>query len=652
MNKEDLIKFLESEELVELITTKLLSGVTNHVVRYPRVAFPPHVPDMVELEDMKDSMGEEEFQCLLEEGAFDPETYGLHRRDTLLTGAAVAAVICEKLWGVPAVINDVDLFYYQLNSRTGESVDSELYENIVDEQFSYRIHRNRRKGLLNLVKIIPGSDFSLRKIIDSFDLTYAKVGVILGEKKLMYTDEFVEFLLTKTMKIGALNDTDHMLTSYIRGVQKAKDFQCNFYLGDYMRDFFEENESVFKTPDFAFGAHTSRVNLRQYYNKTLDEALFVTEKRMKVWEADLNLLSPWASLVLCDEEKVKHRIRFHVPNEPWANFYGWLFRSYSKANEYAETFYSGLINVRPEIRVQNNHWFENLKAVLEGGLSSDPRFWSNLFCNKRETLSLFKESFSIKKLESLKEFLESHKEFTENNRRLVEFNYSISEMIEFYLAASKLPLYALGMIETLLQYRRNVWDREIESPRKEAVLKLIEAKNYASLAKLCEEFRMEDFKKTHLVDPTNIKPFSSWVREICDTVTLDAEGKNMRHCVAGYGNQIKTGRSRIFHLEVKGHPSTLEIHFSKETFAPRQIPEKYRTPEALKKQAMRSNLQSHFKYSINQHKAICNSIPYKGNRVMAQRLLNYLNGELTVKESKEKVRENLADYMALLVTFD
>jgi hypothetical protein len=66
---------------------------------------------------------------------------------------------------------------------------------------------------------------------------------------------------------------------------------------------------------------------------------------------------------------------------------------------------------------------------------------------------------------------------------------------------------------------------------------------------------------TPLVDPIDIEEFKykDCVTELVKPLDLKMEGEKMGHCVGGYSYNVERGESRIFHIEVDGVSSTLEI---------------------------------------------------------------------------------------------
>lgn len=687
MTKESLRALLADPTFIDSLISRLLGNQSHHIVRYPQVKLPPWTPDPNEIEIIRDSfLGDDEsFNAVLDAGELNPPEYSnhFHRRDTLLTGAALAAVINEHIHGVPAVINDVDLFYYQLNSKNQEGVSYEIYENIVDSSFNYRIVKNRRKGILNLVKIMPELDFVMEDVLRSFDLSYAKVGIVLGEKRMIYSEQFLDFLLDRNLTIAEENELDHMIPSYIRGVVKAKELGAKFYLGDYMRKMYCLHEDIFRKPGFAFRVVSHRNDIAFNFNDELDATLLVTEKRLQYWEENPDLMLPWMRLskeviieppsenilFLAELEakldpvpepsqpktKIQYKIIFSIPEEPWAQFLKWLMSEASFKETHSSVIFEHLISFYPDLKTKSESWFMRLREILESKIMMDVTEFSLELDRRNQRRELLKESFSIPKLRSLKPLLETHRELTSVTFTLLTLNYKISEIINFYLMISKLDLASLGLFESVVyQPRRNdFWGNQntAENPRFSLLYQLFEEKKWRSVPALIEKWKAEDRNKHHLTDPVFIGPFNKWVKEICDALTLTAEGKDMNHCVGGYGNAIKSGRSRIFHLNVNGNHSTIELSFAKTIHPRKKIPQKFWTAQKQGIQEKRSEDQNKYEFKINQHKARFNKTPHKSNLIMGYRLVNYLNKRLSNKTHKEKMSEEIVEFEALFRVF-
>ncbi len=88
--------------------------------------------------------------------------------------------------------------------------------------------------------------------------------------------------------------------------------------------------------------------------------------------------------------------------------------------------------------------------------------------------------------------------------------------------------------------------------------------------------------KTPLIEPIDLTEFEyvDCVKELVTDIELRAEGSRMGHCVGGYSNSIKSGKSRIFHIECNGVGSTLEIKMKYRNIWPKfGVSEKREIPE-------------------------------------------------------------------------
>lgn len=81
----------------------------------------------------------------------------------------------------------------------------------------------------------------------------------------------------------------------------------------------------------------------------------------------------------------------------------------------------------------------------------------------------------------------------------------------------------------------------------ESLYEVIEKEKLRLSQPLCEPYDLSDFK------------YKNYVSELVTPYDLKLEGSKMGHCVGGYSHSIENGESRIFHIEIDGIGSTLEI---------------------------------------------------------------------------------------------
>jgi hypothetical protein len=157
--------------------------------------------------------------------------------------------------------------------------------------------------------------------------------------------------------------------------------------------------------------------------------------------------------------------------------------------------------------------------------------------------------------------------------------------------ADKEGLYVIGLIESA------IWDYRRGDPSKlppdnaitEGWIKsLIEGYPEKNSGLLKEPEDLTDFECSH------------YFSELLTAKDLMSEGARMHHCVGGYAETVKRGKSVIFHIEAAGEPSTIEIS----------------------KSTINGTVDHLF---IKQHKGICNKEPSPFHKRRARDLVNYLN---------------------------
>lgn len=576
-----------------------------------------------------------------------PSTF--HRRDVFLTGGAVAAVILEKLKGIPAVINDIDLFYYQFTAKDNGSLYSDMYENMIEENFHFRIERVRERGLLNLVKIEPGEKFKWECVLNSFDLNYAKVGIVLAEKKLIFNQEFLDFIENRLVKVSEDSEDDFPLTTFIRGIHKAKDFKGSFYLGDSVRKYIISlRQTVFEEGVRSFKVVHDRNDLD-------DNCELVTKKRWEHWNKNPDMLLPWYSI------SGENEITLHPPKEAWFDFFTWIFaEEYQKmGSEYFwQNNYGTLSNYLCDnyefFIKQNKTYFARMKLVFSANLFPTGREWATLFNAQEEKLDMFRHDFSLNTLNNVKEFLRTHESLKKLCFHLMyDCHYSVQETLEFIQYTKGQTLTYIGMIETMGAELFDPSIRTTNSVRSKAFGQVLKNKNYDEINALLSEFYKEDLVKNILIEPLHIGPFAMMVEEVCTVPRIKEEGLNMRHCVAGYSEKVRRKECRIFHIEVDGHKSTLEVGTKIVSYPERFVQssknskanfEKYIEKQKmverkngvnaltveigatdLRARANPKNKISTVIYVEFQHKGPCNVRPNAKNLWVARKLLKYLN---------------------------
>lgn len=652
MNKKDIEKLLNSPKFIQYILDSLLKGLNHELVIKPRLYFenskrgnrllknksslkPGEIKINTKALDYDDEdidFDEFDEDCYPED---PPKDY--FRRDAFLTGGAVAAAIYEYLFKIPKVVNDVDVFYYKFKSKDQSGAEHERYNNLQGEDASYHIAKVKEVGILNFVEINIEDNFTWDKVLNSFDLNYSQVGIVLAEKKIIYTPEFVNFLCERVIKVVDGFEDDFPLTTYIRAVHKAQDFKSKFYDKEILKNYLVEflGESIFKEDINEFEVTFNRDEADN------EEIVLVTEKRFKHWVEHPDIL-PYLTPQIKDDKKF---FKVNLPQEPWVEICYSVFKNIGdKFNHHGPECIHSLEKRIPHFWSLRTTVAKRLKNIIHSKLipiMARKGEYGNTFHGLSLAIEanpkILKEDFSINKLTKAEGFINTHKPLVQNlSLMLLQKKLTINQVLDVWITLSKFDLDYIGILETnMLDHNHNLKS----TPVADKLFKCFIDLNLKSLESELEAIYLKELEKNCLLSKTevlSIKPFSRWVREIVKLDQLQLEGKNMNHCVGGYANKIKEGHSRIVHIEVNGNHSTLEIGIQTRTmkFPPSKSKkgkinlkgEISKNKKRLIKRGLNlSKLQSKLEYYNAQHRAKYNNNPHRANQKVAELLLKYLN---------------------------
>jgi hypothetical protein len=141
---------------------------------------------------------------------------------------------------------------------------------------------------------------------------------------------------------------------------------------------------------------------------------------------------------------------------------------------------------------------------------------------------------------------------------------------------------------------------------------------------------------TPLLEPINLDKFKykDCVTELVKPLDLKMEGEKMGHCVGGYSYNLEQGESRIFHIEVDGISSTLEVGLVKwdNDFSFELDTQSNRDQHKPKKRKQFSLKQHQGRYPVK----MGNQTPTNKCRGVAMKLVYYITKqELSDSEFKE-----------------
>jgi len=119
------------------------------------------------------------------------------------------------------------------------------------------------------------------------------------------------------------------------------------------------------------------------------------------------------------------------------------------------------------------------------------------------------------------------------------------------------------------------------------------------ISSLMHDYRNEN--SGQLKEPEDLEDFelAKYFTELASAEDLMSEGLGMHHCVGGYAGAVKNGESLIFHLEIAGESSTVEIKVN-------------------------SSGGGH-KCFMGQHTGVWNKEPNRFHQRRARNLVHYLN---------------------------
>jgi hypothetical protein len=568
---ERVCKLLDSKRFAKLIKSKLLAGQAHEFVDEPRHGFRRNSKVSI-----FDSDGEEAY---------------FFRRDAFVTGGAVAAVVFEHIYGTKAVINDIDIFYYDMDTGNQEAAAKNLYENLGGEINDYRLGSVEEIGKLNLIKVIPDLDFRWSKLLDSFDLNYSQIGIVMADDEFVYTEHFVDWIISKTIRLTEKFEDEYPITSYLRGVHKSRDYQCassikeeiKSYLAWQAPDVVWHPDGDKKIPLVTSRATATKMRKLQSSSECVE---LVTVKRLKYWRDNPECLSPLLTLA-----KGEDTILVNIPDEPWAQFVR-LYKSTCPSRDRI-AFSNDVLN-------KNKAFYSKLCALVRANVLYDVNSWDRVLEKNERCLS---NEFSLARLEAVSTFFNQHDALRITFLDCLLFwGWDVRKAVDFFARLAKLELHDIGVVESM-QLEERLRGRPTGGVvRQQLLAHLREGKTEQFFAQL-KAINKEDASDDMLAIPLKTGPFKSRVRELFKRSHLNLEGTVMHHCISGFSQAVLDRRSRIFHLKIGNFESTLEL---------------------LLTEVNQRNWKS-TEYSVKQHRGHCNSIPPATSKALANRLVKFLN---------------------------
>jgi hypothetical protein len=150
-----------------------------------------------------------------------------------LAGGSLANTVWNLVTGNPGPVNDIDVYRFVGKSELKDiekkqhfkQKETEVYEDYKGSYYGlktknfYTIESVENDGMLNFIDYTSNTeDYDI--ILDSFDINCCQIGYNLETHKFHWTEDFIEFLDTGSLKLTNLTSPSH---SAIRLVKKKND---------------------------------------------------------------------------------------------------------------------------------------------------------------------------------------------------------------------------------------------------------------------------------------------------------------------------------------------------------------------------------------------------------------------------------------------
>jgi hypothetical protein len=494
----------------------------------------------------------------------------------IAAGGAVANPLLSLAHGGDFPINDIDIFRVWgnegLNSRKmpHRFNGSTLFEGydgiyIVNRyERAYTVLKSDREGMLNEIDIEiarrHNSDEVAGIILDGFDLNCCQAAINLETGRLIYTADFEDFINTLQLKVSSLYTPFH---TAIRVPKKLKELGCYCDINTEMK--------LLSQVPLLLAEVMGRIRRPGIEDNSL-YAEYFGEKYLSLYQMNKEIIDKFFALEHYDVT---------VKSITAENHHLYSLRPLSPIEENLRQCYSpnqlkimwGLLHGRRAVVDRNkcllNHDLELIRHFrLRDFVMTIPRY---VQCD-----------WDKNHLGQIEKFLDEHPSmiivFSEMQLNIQEQLCAIRVIKQI---AKRIGSFVIGLVETA---------------------------RIDTSTKITEEWIMELINlnevdvNTPLKVPEDLNGFSyaDNIRELLTKKELHEEGDRMHHCVGGYSEAIRLGRSIILHIESYRGPSTLEIT------------------------KIRNQDSGTLTYRISQHSTLSNKEPADVNITIATELLNFL----------------------------
>lgn len=448
------------------------------------------------------------------------------------------------------LINYVKCFVNHGNSHGGSVRYTPEPPQDNPEQTMFPVTQN----LVDMPNIDPDNDVILR----GFDLNCCQAGIDLKNGKLHYTESFEKFLKSKQVLVDIPYTPFHTAVRLVKKLSMYGDF-CYCDLDYEMNYLYQATRSDESCMFFGKENYDKFINHHEFLDeyieiKSVDIKNMPFEYRKKYFPNSFkpnNFLNKFGENSYVETEMVEGRelwtYSFKKPYDDipyefdkmwelkkiWDFKYRFMKKSHQKKVDMIINFNQGE-NKPKSGKIMN--LFYTLQA--EGG-----KHYSFPFQCLMTNDKYYDCDFTEEHLKEINDFVKEHRLLAGMLSRTnsVQEQYENIKMLK--ALANKEGQWIIGTVETLGR-EESIKGRKIT---KEWVEGLIEK----------EKIRMS----TPLLDPVDLSEFKykEYVTELTTPLQLRKEGDIMGHCVGGYSYDLERGESRIFHIEIDGIGSTLQV---------------------------------------------------------------------------------------------
>lgn len=568
------------------------------------------------------------------------------RHDGFIAGGAIANLINEYYFGVPAVINDIDYFFYDIDiklpNESHEYIEGEESDTFFEKN-GYRIINTEKRNKNNNIHLKLRYNFEWSRLLKSFDLNCTMAGFHPISGDIIFTDHFIDFLEKREIKIvdsikemesfpsnmlapvsikeapfddepgfievnepksrgvhaagiiisrwNNLKERNNLkFAQIIRANKKKKELKAKYMFDFDIKKIIYSNV-IRKALLLGDGKIRIFTNFDKFERSSNEISCFIPKKEIKILFKRKDLLLPYFKI---KRKNAKLYLVYQLP-ESKNNYIiqNWLDKYSAYTYDRFKLNYNMISQKkfpfdevsRFEYRVlmdlfllwDNNFLDRKAVSISKGYPMLDTLIFAfkNIVKNK---LSLSNSDYNM--------FMRLIKEHSVFVGYLIKTRAEINlkDIIDIYRSIVKENhIELIGIIENKLAE-----DNPIFTQPKDVIFNYIK-QEYIKIQK-------DDF----LVKPLSLGKISLYVRELHLNSLLKSEGRDLQHCVGGYGSRVKAGLSRIFDINFKDSRSTLELDVI-----------------ILSKKSVM--------YKIRQHKARSNRSPTKEHDILANLLVNCLN---------------------------